>query len=405
MSRPRIARVLWGAVGLVVGLLVVKFFVADVYRIQSGSMRPTIFGGAAPDGGNGLTEWVLVRYGRTALSRFDLVVVRGREAGDPVVKRVVALPGETVQIVGGDLLIDGRRLGPDVPRPNPIPVFDDRHQVVEEFFHFKSDGPWRRDGDAWVLDASGIPHLSSKGLMFYNPDLRDDYLGPDGERVGGLRQANDGVLECEFALDETDGATLRFLLVEEGDTFEVELAPDPEGPASHVLSLLHRDVRSSREAHPNTHEQLFGAAAVEIEPGRWVRLRFANIDDHVEVELPELGVILRHRYAGNEPFPKATTAGDKSRGPRVGFGGEGGRARFRSIRILRDLFYTSVGEHAVGSPLALDLDEVFLLGDSSAESRDSRFFGPVRLSSLVGRPVAVVWPRSRWRRLTGAQAP
>ena len=58
-----------------------------------------------------------------------------------------------------------------------------------------------------------------------------------------------------------------------------------------------------------------------------------------------------------------------------------------------------------GFPLALDLDEVFLLGDSSAESRDSRFFGPVRLSSLVGRPVAVVWPRSRWRCLTGAQAP
>ena len=42
-------------------------------------------------------------------------------------------------------------------------------------------------------------------------------------------------------------------------------------------------------------------------------------------------------------------------------------------------------------------DEYFVLGDHSAESRDSREWGPVALRDIVGRAVRVVWPPSRWR--------
>ena len=142
-------RLLWGLAALVVGLVLAKFFVADVYRIESGSMRPTVFGGLDPDGSPGPTDWVLVRYGRPQdLDRFDLVVMRSREDGDPVVKRVCGLPGESIQIVDGDLLIEGRRLLPEAPRPAPVLVFDDRFLDVEEFFHLGLDGPWRREGNA-----------------------------------------------------------------------------------------------------------------------------------------------------------------------------------------------------------------------------------------------------------------
>jgi len=409
-------RVLWGLVGVIVALLVVKFFVADVYRIQSGSMRPTIFGGAAPNGGEALTDRVLVRYGNTDdLRRFDLVVLRPRgssESSAPVVKRVVGLPGETIQVVDGDLLIDGRRLDRDARRPEPVVVFDDRSLDVEDFFLFKADGPWRREGprgDEWFLDAAAIPRRRSDGMMLYSPDLNDDFMDPLGGRVAGLRQVNDAILECEFALVDHapspgDGATLRFLLVEEGDTFEVDLAPDPrrteeEGADAYVVNLLHRNVRSLLEADPRDRERLFASQRVAIEVGKWYRLHFANVDNRLTVELPELGVVLRHSYESNEPFPGEPSAGDRSRGHRVGLGGDGGRARFRSIRVLRDLFYTAVGEHGVGEPLSLGPDQVFVLGDCSADSEDSRHFGPVGLSELVGRPVAIVWPPSRWKRL------
>ena len=46
-------------------------------------------------------------------------------------------------------------------------------------------------------------------------------------------------------------------------------------------------------------------------------------------------------------------------------------------------------------------EAIFVLGDNSPESLDSREFGPVPLDSVLGLPAAVVWPPSAWRRLRG----
>ena len=47
-------------------------------------------------------------------------------------------------------------------------------------------------------------------------------------------------------------------------------------------------------------------------------------------------------------------------------------------------------------------EESFVLGDNSRDSRYSRLVGPVRLSSVIGRSVAMVWPPSRRHRLAPA---
>jgi signal peptidase I len=43
--------------------------------------------------------------------------------------------------------------------------------------------------------------------------------------------------------------------------------------------------------------------------------------------------------------------------------------------------------------------EIFVMGDNRAHSSDSREFGTVRISRVVGRAVLVVWPPSQWRAL------
>jgi signal peptidase I len=44
-------------------------------------------------------------------------------------------------------------------------------------------------------------------------------------------------------------------------------------------------------------------------------------------------------------------------------------------------------------------NEYFVMGDNRTQSEDSRWFGPIPRSLIVGRAVAVVWPFSHWKGL------
>jgi signal peptidase I len=39
--------------------------------------------------------------------------------------------------------------------------------------------------------------------------------------------------------------------------------------------------------------------------------------------------------------------------------------------------------------------EVFVMGDNRCDSSDSRVFGPVRTSAIVGRAFVIIWPLGR----------
>ena len=42
---------------------------------------------------------------------------------------------------------------------------------------------------------------------------------------------------------------------------------------------------------------------------------------------------------------------------------------------------------------------VFVMGDNRTQSRDSRFFGPIKISSIIGKAFVRVWPPNRIGRL------
>jgi signal peptidase I len=51
---------------------------------------------------------------------------------------------------------------------------------------------------------------------------------------------------------------------------------------------------------------------------------------------------------------------------------------------------------AVGSPtLVVPPHEIWVLGDNRSDSDDSRYFGPVRVHSIIGRAIVRVWPLDR----------
>jgi len=375
----------WVAIGLLVltaAVFVARALVGDVYRVTSPSMNPTLWGD--PETG----DFVLVTFGGTdELARFDLVVLRRDGEPEPYVKRVVGLPNESVQVRGGDLYVDGELLGLGAWRPAPIPVFDLELHALDELFGSPDPGAWVVGSTLRLTAAPGPDELSAP-LATLHPIL-DDHLDPRGRPVGGLVEANDLVLDVAFVLPEAEDAcgALQLELSEKGDRFRLDVRWAGRR-AELMLS------RRAGEAEP--HE--LARTTVGLEPGS-VPLRLANVDNGLWVAVAGARV-LAVRYDENRPIAERPGPTPRHLKPRVSLRG---RAKpgleLTELRVLRDLVYTSQGDHGTREPVVLGPDEVFLLGDSSPKSRDGRAWGPVSRDALLGRPRAVVWPPERLRLL------
>ena len=104
-------RALAGLLALAVVTLVgLRLFVLEPFRIPSDSMAPTLRAG----------DRVLVdkrAYDGGAPRRGDLAVFRAPRTGEILLKRIVAVGGDTVGIEDGVLVVDGRR--PREPYADP----------------------------------------------------------------------------------------------------------------------------------------------------------------------------------------------------------------------------------------------------------------------------------------------
>jgi len=356
-------------------------------------MVPTLRGGA------GESESVLVRYGRGDPARFDLVVLRRPGVKEPRVKRVVGLPGESVQLVLGDLVIDGERLPLSTPRPPLVEVFNDSRDHVEEWFQMGGTevNPWEEGESGWHLSAEGVESGAAAGTMFFTRRLTAGHISGDEDAGPGGVSAADCVLGCEVNPGEVP-AELHFILREQGDTFRAELDPGVGG--EWTARILHR--------WRGGEEVLLAEGALSLSKSGWTSIRFGNVDDQLFFEAtPEGGTTerLTSGPVGNHLDPSDRMAAGETYGHRIGLGGAAGSAEFRRIRVWRDFHYTDRGNHGKGDPVRLGPGELFVLGDNSPESRDGRDWGPISTGDVLGRPTHVVLPMSAMRPLGGDLRP
>jgi signal peptidase I len=95
---------------VVFAALVAVRFVAEPFRVPSGSMVPTLRSG----------DSVLVEKLSRGARRGDLVVFRRPGNGEIMLKRVVALGGDSVAIEDGALYVDGHRRHEAYANPHAI---------------------------------------------------------------------------------------------------------------------------------------------------------------------------------------------------------------------------------------------------------------------------------------------
>lgn len=95
------------------GLAVRRWLVGPA-RVESASMEPTLLPGR---------RLVVRRVGVGRLGRGDVVLVRPDEVGRVVVKRVIGLPGERIDLDdAGGVRVDGNRIAEPYARPGAGPA-------------------------------------------------------------------------------------------------------------------------------------------------------------------------------------------------------------------------------------------------------------------------------------------
>jgi signal peptidase I len=375
---------LWSLAWLVLAVVFVRAFIGDVYYVDSPSMEPTLHG--ADQGG----DWVFVRYEkRPKLARFDLAILRRTAGSEYLVKRVAALPGESVQVSGGDLFVNGARPG-EAARPPLVEIFASERDEFAGYFDCLPVGHWTKTGDAWRVEGRGQRELFAQ----WHTRLTDDYRKPDGTRNAGTRQIGDAALEVEARVEGT-WKSLSLRLTEEGDVFAVELTQSAATTA-HARLLRAPSIRALAQDKPS---DVLAEGDVPFGADAWHRLRFSNIDNELRFDLDDRRCALRAPYSSNVPLTGMPDVAMLHVMPRLEFGGDDLVAKFRRVRVERDFNYTGLGRHGTERSQILGPDEVFVLGDNSGESVDSREWGPVKLDDVIGEPLWVVWPPSRMRRL------
>jgi signal peptidase I len=111
-SRRRPSGVALG-IALIALLLLVRIFVAEPFKIPSESMEPTLVPG----------DQTLVEkrfYDKSAPHRGDLVAFHAPRTGEVLLKRVVAVAGDTVGLEDGVLVVDGKQVREPYANPKAI---------------------------------------------------------------------------------------------------------------------------------------------------------------------------------------------------------------------------------------------------------------------------------------------
>ncbi len=299
--------------------------------------------------------------------RWETVVARNpQDGGELCLKRVVGLPGERVELQGGDILVDG----------NVLMKSADEQQLMRQLIHREtSQHPrWRaKDGSGWRFTDHRWQHDANDGvevqwLRYHHPSeaaITDDVTFNAGI-TRKLNQVDEFLLSVDMGVR---GAGTMYLSLNDGSSeAEIRLAL-PGGTMQVIASGMDR---------PSTHQ--LPTDTLEAVAGRTVPLQLVNFDQ-------QLLLVIDDRVVLQRPWPLGVSAGTASP---VGIGAEGLDVTLSNLSLHRDIYYS---DYPIGAPppavtrWLLGPDEYFLLGDNPPVSIDSRLWGPVPARLIVGKPL------------------
>ncbi|HUX01515.1 MAG: signal peptidase I [Phycisphaerae bacterium] len=351
-------------------------------------------------------------YDFEAPRRWDIIVFRNpNEPAQNYIKRLVALPGERVELVRGDVTIDGRVVSKTDRAQDALwmIVHDTRHQPPWNTWtpRWKADAGWRPEGTGWRLEAS--PPQGETYLTYEHRDPKErpsnilDFYAYNSSG-NGPRLGSNVCTDLGLRTDVTLGSPQAVFAAELAaykDRFRLELSARGAGRPTRILM----NGRLVAEAPDGV-----------LVPGRAAEILIANVDHRLMLLVDGKRVLTALGGPASpqgdpqyEPTPLSDDERLRMDGLAGGAGGvrvgaSGGPVRIEYLRLDRDVYYTNewiraTGEpgHATeGHPYTLGEGEFFVLGDNSPNSSDGRLWDLERpvvpRRNLVGKAFFVYWP-------------
>jgi len=328
------------------------------YRVVGPSMEPCLVDG----------DWLFVH--KSELEHDDLVVFVEPGTGKYAIKRVAAVPGEAVQIVEGDLYLDGEVRQRELTSVEDlVPMLDTEGDAAGASMSFSKQGFERTGERHWKLVGSGMAFLQ-------RPPTADYLLR--GHPVEGDFPAQDLGLEVEFELlNET--SELHLVLRKGQSTFYAVLLDNGKR-----LQLL---LQVATQSQPEI------LLEVSIPQATVMGTAFFTLADRaMTFVLNDDVVVADFHYPAPAPHQNSELPVAFRKMEHAGVGGIGPLLVGR-IRLGRDILYRSSGTYGGERALQLADGQYFLLGDNSPQSRDSRQYGPVPSERILGIVTSRAWPR------------
>jgi len=345
--------------------------------------------------------------------QWDVVVFKNPgEPGQNFIKRLVARPGEEIQIIDGDIYINGEiaRKPTKIQQELWLPVYDNDYQPIRPELGLFNGQRWQQpfknmDGSKWDLNSENptVFELESDPydihVMYYDTIQGNNF----GAKNCAYNPSNTyrGVSYCSDLMVRFYANFSKIEGVVGIELSKYERRYKAQVDAAGAMTIAKSD--NGVDWEPLAGTKIRGPVL-----NKPTLVKFVNVDHQL---IFQFGHETLAYDLGLKPEDAGLVNGNIE--PEVRIFGSGKKA-ISHIAIFRDIYYTTppqdTGEPSfasTGRPFKLKPNEYFVLGDNSPASHDSRRWsnmgigingkpvyrpGIVPHDYLVGKAVFVYWP-------------